>query len=204
MLRLVAETIAECRAQGKGVSVCGEMAGDVPFTRLLLGLGLRSFPCTRANPGRQAGNLARRRHAPAAWSQQVLAADDRLRRSRCQLMLHFVIATDSFFTGANAHFVLSPCWIRHHEVPSITQPWSKINAQLGRVSKIAVRRHDGLWAARQAAMAEGSVSAKHKAIALAISITQHCSGCVGFHVNLARKLGCTRAELEECWPCAST
>jgi phosphotransferase system enzyme I (PtsI) len=43
VLRLVADTIAECRRQGKGVSVCGEMAGDVQFTRLLLGLGLRSF-----------------------------------------------------------------------------------------------------------------------------------------------------------------
>ncbi|HEY2257445.1 MAG TPA: phosphoenolpyruvate--protein phosphotransferase [Variovorax sp.] len=43
VLRLVADTIAECRRQGKGVSVCGEMAGDVVFTRLLLGLGLRSF-----------------------------------------------------------------------------------------------------------------------------------------------------------------
>jgi phosphotransferase system enzyme I (PtsI) len=43
VLRLVADTIAECNAQGKGVSVCGEMAGDASMTRLLLGLGLRSF-----------------------------------------------------------------------------------------------------------------------------------------------------------------
>ena len=43
VLRLVADTIAECHAQGKGVSVCGEMAGDVALTRLLLGMGLRSF-----------------------------------------------------------------------------------------------------------------------------------------------------------------
>ena len=43
VLRLIADTIAECNAQGKGVSVCGEMAGDVHMTRLLLGLGLRSF-----------------------------------------------------------------------------------------------------------------------------------------------------------------
>jgi phosphotransferase system enzyme I (PtsI) len=43
VLQLVAGTIAECRRQGKPVSVCGEMAGDTQFTRLLLGLGLRSF-----------------------------------------------------------------------------------------------------------------------------------------------------------------
>ncbi|MBA4264432.1 MAG: phosphoenolpyruvate--protein phosphotransferase [Comamonadaceae bacterium] len=43
VLQLIASTIAQCQAADKGVSVCGEMAGDVTMTRLLLGLGLRSF-----------------------------------------------------------------------------------------------------------------------------------------------------------------
>ena len=43
VLRLIADTIAECQRQGKGITVCGEMAGDITMTRLLLGLGLRSF-----------------------------------------------------------------------------------------------------------------------------------------------------------------
>ena len=43
VLRLIADTISQCKAQDKSVSVCGEMAGDVTMTRLLLGLGLRSF-----------------------------------------------------------------------------------------------------------------------------------------------------------------
>jgi phosphotransferase system enzyme I (PtsI) len=43
VLRLVADTIAQARSKGKGVAVCGEMAGDVRLTRLLLGLGLRQF-----------------------------------------------------------------------------------------------------------------------------------------------------------------
>ena len=50
----------------------------------------------------------------------------------------------------------------------------------------------------RASMAEGAINAKNKElIALAIGITQHCSGCVGFHVKALRKLGCSREELEE-------
>ena len=50
----------------------------------------------------------------------------------------------------------------------------------------------------RSAMAEGAVSAKNKElIALAIGVTQHCSGCVGFHVKALIKLGCSRAEVEE-------
>ena len=77
VLRLVADTIAECNAQGKGVSVCGEMAGDTSMTRLLLGLGLRSFSMhpsqilavkqqiLRSDAGKLKG-----------WAQQVLESDE--------------------------------------------------------------------------------------------------------------------------------
>ena len=43
VLKLIADVIAAANAAGKHVSVCGEMAGDVAFTDLLLGLGLRSL-----------------------------------------------------------------------------------------------------------------------------------------------------------------
>jgi phosphotransferase system enzyme I (PtsI) len=43
VLRLIADTIAAGEVAGKPVSVCGEMAGQTRYTRLLLGLGLRSF-----------------------------------------------------------------------------------------------------------------------------------------------------------------
>jgi phosphotransferase system enzyme I (PtsI) len=77
VLRLVADTIAECNAQGKGVSVCGEMAGDVSMTRLLLGLGLRSFSMHPAQILAVKQEVLR---ADAArlrpWAQRVLAADE--------------------------------------------------------------------------------------------------------------------------------
>jgi phosphoenolpyruvate-protein phosphotransferase (PTS system enzyme I) len=43
VLTLVANTIQAATRGGVPVAVCGEMAGDLQFTRLLLGLGLRNF-----------------------------------------------------------------------------------------------------------------------------------------------------------------
>jgi phosphoenolpyruvate-protein phosphotransferase (PTS system enzyme I) len=43
VLQLIAGTIRQANSSGRGVSVCGEMAGDPGFTELLLAMGLRSF-----------------------------------------------------------------------------------------------------------------------------------------------------------------
>jgi phosphotransferase system enzyme I (PtsI) len=43
ILRLIRTTIEAGRAHGKPVAMCGEMAGDPRYTRLLLGLGLREL-----------------------------------------------------------------------------------------------------------------------------------------------------------------
>ncbi len=77
VLRLVADTIAAGRAQGKSVSVCGEMAGDVSMTKLLLGLGLRSFSMhpSQVLAVKQRILLS---HADQlqSWAQDVLDSDD--------------------------------------------------------------------------------------------------------------------------------
>jgi phosphotransferase system enzyme I (PtsI) len=43
MLRLIKNVIDVCRKHNKPVSLCGEMAGDLRYTELLLGLGLERF-----------------------------------------------------------------------------------------------------------------------------------------------------------------
>jgi phosphotransferase system enzyme I (PtsI) len=77
VLQLVADTIAECNRQGKDVAVCGEMAGDVAFTRLLLGLGLRSFsmhPAQILAVKQEVLRADTTRLQP--WAQQVLESED--------------------------------------------------------------------------------------------------------------------------------
>jgi phosphotransferase system enzyme I (PtsI) len=77
VLALVADTIAQCRAMGKDVSVCGEMAGDVTLTRLLLGMGLRSFSMHPAQILAVKQEILRADTARLApWAQRVCAAED--------------------------------------------------------------------------------------------------------------------------------
>ena len=64
VLRLIQQTIACANAMGRGVSVCGEMAGDPAFTDMLLAMGLRSFSM---HPARI-----------ASIKQRVLRADTRV------------------------------------------------------------------------------------------------------------------------------
>jgi phosphoenolpyruvate-protein phosphotransferase (PTS system enzyme I) len=77
VLQLVAHTIDACKQAGKSVSVCGEMAGDASLTRLLVGMGLRSFSMHPAQIlavkqevlRSDAGQLA-------AFAQRVLGAEE--------------------------------------------------------------------------------------------------------------------------------
>jgi phosphotransferase system enzyme I (PtsI) len=64
VLQLLNQTIQRANETGRGVSVCGEMAGDPAFTELLLAMGLRSFSM---HPARI-----------ASIKQRVLRADTRL------------------------------------------------------------------------------------------------------------------------------
>jgi phosphotransferase system enzyme I (PtsI) len=77
VLRLIEQTIAVASAAGKSVSVCGEMAGDVNMTRLLLGLGLR---CFSMHPSQILSVKQQILRADAGklqpWAQEVLASED--------------------------------------------------------------------------------------------------------------------------------
>ena len=73
-----------------------------------------------------------------------------------------------------------------------------INESLASFRKAQPDTMRGFAQLAQASMAEGALSSKHKElIALAIGVTQRCSGCIGFHVKALQKLGTTRTELEE-------
>jgi phosphotransferase system enzyme I (PtsI) len=73
VLQLIERTIASANEAGKGVSVCGEMAGDPAFTELLLAMGLRSFSMHPAQI--------------ASIKQRVLRADVRVLRAQVGAVL---------------------------------------------------------------------------------------------------------------------
>ncbi len=73
VLQLLHRTISCANAVGRGVSVCGEMAGDTAFTELLLAMGLRSFSM---HPARI-----------AAVKQRVLRADTRKLAAQLPMVL---------------------------------------------------------------------------------------------------------------------
>ncbi len=79
---LIAHVIARANAAGKGVSVCGEMAGDAAFTELLLAMGLRSFSMHPAQIPQIKQRILRAdtRRLEGAL-ERVLAADDPLQES---------------------------------------------------------------------------------------------------------------------------
>lgn len=57
---------------------------------------------------------------------------------------------------------------------------------------------NGFSTLAQSATKEGALDKKTKElIALAIGITSHCDGCIGFHVKALVKLGITREEFLE-------
>jgi AhpD family alkylhydroperoxidase len=79
--------------------------------------------------------------------------------------------------------------------PALTQA---INQQLAPFRKSQEATMHGFGAMARGAMAPGALTEKEKElIALGISVSQRCAGCIGFHVKALRRLGTTHAELEE-------
>lgn len=77
VLSLVANVIQAANDMGKQVCVCGEMAGDIGMTRLLLGLGLRSFSMHPAQILSVKQEVLRAdTRKLQRWAQQVLAAEE--------------------------------------------------------------------------------------------------------------------------------
>ena len=77
VLHLIGQVIAQGQAAGKPVAVCGEMAGDVEHTALLLGLGLREFSMHPSHLLEVKERiLAADVGALTHWVQQALASDN--------------------------------------------------------------------------------------------------------------------------------
>lgn len=74
----------------------------------------------------------------------------------------------------------------------------RIKSLIGEMSKELPGPVSGFSKLHKEALAEGALSAKMKElIALAISISAGCEGCISFHVHDALRAGATRQEVLE-------
>jgi AhpD family alkylhydroperoxidase len=79
-----------------------------------------------------------------------------------------------------------------------TDLMSHINSNLAEFRKSQPAATQSFNQLAQAALAPGALNAKQKElIALAIGVSQRCSGCIAFHTKALRKLGATRQEIDE-------
>lgn len=73
-----------------------------------------------------------------------------------------------------------------------------ITSYTGQLRKEVPDTMAGFHAMAKAASAGGAIDAKTKElIALAIGVTQHCDGCIGFHAKALVGLGASRQEVAE-------
>ena len=80
VLNLLSHVISTANKLGVPVSVCGEMAGELAYTRLLLGLGLRHFSMFSAQvPSVKQRILTTSLPEIAMLTQKILRADDPLK-----------------------------------------------------------------------------------------------------------------------------
>lgn len=77
----------------------------------------------------------------------------------------------------------------------ITRDISEFTRELGKLVPDAMK---GFYGLSKGASADGQLDKKTKEmIALAIGVTQHCDGCIGFHAKALKELGATREEVAE-------
>jgi phosphotransferase system enzyme I (PtsI) len=77
ILQLISQVIGSANKAGIPISVCGEMAGEVSYTRLLLGLGLRQFSMNSSHLlATKQRILTTSLPEITALTQKILRADD--------------------------------------------------------------------------------------------------------------------------------
>ncbi len=81
---------------------------------------------------------------------------------------------------------------------SYTQITADINKGIAKLREGAPDAMAGFSALAKGAMKAGALAAEQKElIALAIGVSGHCDGCIGFHAKALARLGCSRDQVVE-------